>query len=71
MTDPLAAFYSKPGNNDRRTNSLASPVIRNSFRLGPRKRSWTMSTQTVRETLLPAGAFACSVAFVLAIVLFS
>lgn len=30
-----------------------------------------MPTQIVRETLLPAGAFACSVGFILAIVLFS
>lgn len=71
MTDPLPVFYSNPGNNDRRTKWLGSPVLRNSFQLEPRMRSCTMSTQNVRETLLPVGAFACSVTFVLAVVFFS
>ncbi len=71
MTDPLAEFYSNAGDIDRRTNSLARLLLRDSFRLEPRKRSWIMSTQTVREALLPVASFACSVAFVLAIVLFS
>lgn len=71
MNDPLAGFYSNPGNIDRRTNSFAASNLRNSFYPEPRKRSWTMSTHTVHETLLPVSAFACSVAFVLAVVLFS
>lgn len=71
MTVPLAGFYSNPGNIDRRTNSFVRSSLRNSFHGELRKRSWTMSAHHVRETLLPASAFACSVAFVLAVVLFS
>lgn len=70
MTDPLAEFLSYAANIDRRTKSLAEPPLRNSFRPRPRKRSWTMSKQTMRENLLPAGAFVCSLAYVLGIVLF-
>ena len=70
MTNPPAEFLSNGANIDCRTKSFAEPAIRNSFRPRLGKRSWTMTLRSMREHILPAGAFVCSLGYVLAIVLF-